>query len=172
MLKHILATVVVLTLAAGADAGSREDGVSAYRSGDYEIARELWTPLAQNGDADAQNNLGVMYYKGEGVPRDGIEAAKWFQFAAEQGHAKAQSNLGAMYVQGWGVEPPFDGAMNLYKYFTERTNNMPLAHMWFSLAAAQGNTKAALFHDWVAATMTPDQIAEAHRMAREWLAAH
>ena len=58
---------------------------------------------AKQGDADAQNNLGLMYVKGNGVPQDYYEAAKWFRKAAEQGHADAQNNLGFMYQNGEGV---------------------------------------------------------------------
>ena len=58
---------------------------------------------AEQGDAMAQNNLGVMYQKGEGVPQDYKEAVKWYRLAAEQGHATAQTNLGGMYYKGQGV---------------------------------------------------------------------
>ena len=58
---------------------------------------------AEQGDAKAQSNLGVMYYKGQGVTRNYAEAAKWFRKAAEQGFAEAQYNLGVMYYKGQGV---------------------------------------------------------------------
>ena len=58
---------------------------------------------AVQGDASAQNNLGLIYHKGRGVERDDAEAVKWFSKAAEQGHATAQFNLGIMYDNGLGV---------------------------------------------------------------------
>ena len=58
---------------------------------------------AEQGLADAQFNLGLMYYTGEGVEHDDEVAFRWFDSAAAQGHAKAQFNLGALYANGHGV---------------------------------------------------------------------
>ena len=69
-------------------------GFAAAQKGDYAAALREWTPLAEQGDAEAQYNLGVMYYKGDGVSQDYQTAAKWFRLAAEQGDAKAQFVLG------------------------------------------------------------------------------
>ena len=57
---------------------------------------ELFQKSAEQGNVDAQNNLGVMYYAGEGVPRDPAKAKEWFKKAAAQGNADAQVNLDAM----------------------------------------------------------------------------
>ena len=54
---------------------------------------EYWKKLSQTGDAEAQNNLGLMYYGGNGTEKDEELALKYFQLAAEQGHADAQENL-------------------------------------------------------------------------------
>ena len=78
-------------------------GVSAYNKGDYKTAFKLWKPLAEQGNASAQSNLGVMYANGYGLPQDYKQAVKWYRLAAEQGNARAQSNLGAMYEAGKGV---------------------------------------------------------------------
>ncbi|MDH0356637.1 tetratricopeptide repeat protein [Morganella sp. GD04133] len=59
---------------------------------------------AEQGDAKAQNNLGLMYYNGEGVQQDDFKAFEWYTKAAEQGDAKAQFNLGLMYDNGEGVQ--------------------------------------------------------------------
>jgi TPR repeat protein len=116
-----------------------------------------WYRLAAaQGYALAQNSLGGMYYNGQGVPQDHAETLKWFHLAAAQGEANAQHNLGNMYVEGLGV--PQD--------YVE-------AHKWFYLAAAtytekQERDEAAKRRDIVAARMTPAQIAEAQKRAREW----
>ena len=78
--------------------------------------------LADQGDVDAQNNLGVMYDNGNGVPENDAEAVKWFRKAADQGYAKAQYNLGLIYFKGEGVP----------KNDTE-------AVKWFRKAADQGH---------------------------------
>ena len=109
---------------------------------------------AEQGDPDAQSNLGIMYHNGEGVPQDYQEAVKWYRLAAEQGVASAQGNLGVMYDNGEGV--PQDYVQ---------------AHKWINLAAASRTTKAGdyrLARDAVAEKMTASQVAEAQRLAREW----
>ncbi len=131
-------------------------GVAAYKRGDYATALRELRPLAEQGNANAQYNLGFMYINGLGVPLDYAEAAKWFRKAAEQGYAGAQYNLGLMYGNGEGV--PLDYAK---------------AHMWFNLAASrfppgEGRDKAVKNRDIVAKRMTPAQISEAQKLAREW----
>ncbi len=133
-----------------------EEGKAAYNRGDYATALREWRPLAKQGDAEAQFFLGAMYNLGDGVPQDYAESAKWFRKAAEQGNAKAQFFLGIMYEDGQGV--PQDYAK---------------AYMWFTLAASgfprgYARDKAVKYRDIVAAKMTPAQIAEAEKLAREW----
>ena len=106
---------------------------------------------ADQGFADAQYNLGIMYANGRGIPQDYVQAHKWLNLAADQGYATAQFNLGFMYAQGRGV--PQDYVQ---------------AHMWLNLAAVNGDADAINNLDFVAAKMTPAQIAEAQKMAAEW----
>ena len=111
-----------------------------------------------------QNNLGYMYDTGKGVPQDYAESVKWYSLAADQGNAEAQSNLGLMYRDGKGVPQDF-----------------VQAHMWFNLASMATPAPDDLI-DWrenrkkdldaIAINMTSDQIAEAQRLARDWLAVH
>ncbi len=132
-----------------------KDGEAAAQRGDYATALQLWRPLAEQGHARAQVNLGHMYSKGRGVPLDDAEAVKWYRIAAEQGDARAQRNLGLMYAIGRGVPQDYVSG-----------------HMWSNLAAAQDYEGARKSLDMVARDMTPDQITEAQRMAREWMAKH
>jgi TPR repeat protein len=118
---------------------------------DYKEAMRWYDLAADEGDADAQLNLGIMYEKGQGVLQDDKEAAKWYRLAVEQGNAAAQINLGAMYVSGQGVPQDYIQA-----------------HVWFNLAGAGGNAAGIKCRDLVAGQMTPAQIAEAQRLAREW----
>ena len=132
-------------------------------------AAALWYRQAANqGYAVAQSTLGFMYNFGRGVPQDYAEAEKWYRKAAEQGDAFGQSYLGFMYELGDGLP-----------------RNYVFAHMWFSLAAAHshadfadyGNMADIMYEaaksnaemrDRLANKMTPEQIAEAQRFAREW----
>jgi hypothetical protein len=126
MLKRILAGVVLsLMLTGAAAAGPFEEGAAAYKRGDFATAMRLWRPLAEQGNANAQYNLGVMYGKSQGVPQDYAEVVKWFRLAVEQGGADGQFNLGIMYDKGEGV--PQDDAE---------------AVKWFRLAAEQGLVEA------------------------------
>lgn len=87
-----------------AHAGDFERAAAAHRQGDCQTAVKLWQPLAEKGQVDAQYNLGVMYYGGDGVKQDYVEAAKWFRKAAEQGDRQARNYLGLMYLNGEGVK--------------------------------------------------------------------
>lgn len=79
-----------------APASQAEAGVTAYRNGDYATAIKTLTPLAAEGDIDAQGILGLMYDTGRGVAQDYAEALKWYRKVAEQGNGKATSDLGSM----------------------------------------------------------------------------
>ena len=112
-------TVAVLLGSAGMSWSADFDkGLAAAQSGDYATALREWKPLAEQGYASAQLNLGVMYNNGRGVPQDYETAVKWYTLAAEQGTAVAQYNLGTMYALGNGVIQD-----NVY------------AHMWLNIAA-------------------------------------
>ena len=112
---------------------------------------------AEQGNADAQYRLGVMYGNGYGVQQNDEESAKWYRKAAEQGHAYAQNDLGFLYQNGFGVERNDAEAFRLYRLAAEQGDamgqynlglmyeygcgvpkNMRLARKWFVKAAAQG----------------------------------
>ena len=105
---------------------------------------------AEQGDAKAQNSLGVKYDLGEGVAEDDAEAFKWYRKAAEQGHASAQCNLGVMYDFGAGV-PEDDVA----------------AYAWFSVAAASGDDGGRKNRDSIKRKLTPSQLEKGQAMAFE-----
>jgi uncharacterized protein len=157
--KRILAGLVLaVMLTGGAVAGPLEDAWAAYQRGGYATALQLWQPRAAQGVALAQNNLGLMYYNGQGVPQDYGEAAKWYHLAAEQGHATAQSNLASMYYSGEGVPQDY---VQAYMWVS-------LAASRFSPSATEDREQAARHRDIVASKMTADQMAEAQKRAREW----
>ena len=99
---QLLTFATVLLLAAPAW-GDFDDGQAAYERGDYETAFEEWLPRAEQGDAHAQHNLGVMCERALGVPQDYPEAMKWYRLAADQGFSDARASLNAMYFSGKGV---------------------------------------------------------------------
>ena len=123
--RAIAALILVCAFAAPVAAGTFEEAVDANARGDYAKALRLIRPLANDGDAAAQFNLGLMYVTGHGVQQDYAAAALWYRKAAEQGYGLAQSNLGVLYRDGRGV--PQGNAE---------------AVMWFRKAPDQGDAVA------------------------------
>jgi len=179
-------TIAVLLGSAGCDESADfQKGVTAYNSGDYATALREWKPLAKQGDASAQYNLGIMYKKGEGVPQDDKTAVKWYRLAAKQGHADAQFGLGVMYKNGWGVPQDDKTAVKWYKLAAKQgyapaqryLGNMyynglgvlqdyVYAHMWWNIAALSGD-KVASKNIERAEKMTPADLSTAQKLARE-----
>ena len=106
-------------------ASDLEDGLAALNARDYAKALQLLRPVALKGNAAAQNNLGSMYRRGLGVPKNYDEALKLFRLAAAQGHSGGQANLGVMYESGFGVRQDYEEAAR-----------------WYLKAAAQGHEGA------------------------------
>ncbi|MBK5281396.1 MAG: sel1 repeat family protein [Nitrospiraceae bacterium] len=144
----LMLSIVCLAVSAWADF---QAGLDAYNRGNYATALREWRPLAEQGDASAQFQIGLLYDNGDGVPRDLASARQWYEKAAAQGEAKAQFYLGMQSAYGEG------GPMDLVQ-----------AHMWYSLAAGNGYAHAPGYRDDLTRQMTPAQIAEAHKRAREW----
>jgi TPR repeat protein len=126
-------------------------GMDAYNRGDRGTASRVWQPLAEQGDANAQVLLGILYEEGLRGPQDSVQAVLWYEKAAAQGNANAQVRLGALYEAGKGVP-----------------QDIVQAYKWYTLGEANGDKKAAELRDALTKRMTPDQIAEAQKLAREW----
>ena len=186
--QMLTASLMLAALTAAANAGPLEDGNAAYQRGDYRTAVKLLQPLVDEGNADAQDILAIMYYVGQGVPQSRAEAIRLYRLAAEQGNAHAQDALGFAYQNGIGVQRDvseaakgfrksadqdnIDAQFNLGEMY-ELGNGVPqdyvLAYMWFTLVASRGTRPYAMRgRDRVAQQMTPDQIARAEELAREW----
>lgn len=114
-----------------------------------------YTKAAEQGYANAQDNLGAIYYHGLIVNQDYKEALKWFSKAAEQGNVNAQDGLGVMYHNGQGV-------IRDYKR----------AYMWFFIAAKNNHRGAVKIKRIMEVGMAQSQIEEAEDMAQKWMAAH
>jgi TPR repeat protein len=130
-------------------AGPFEDAIAAYNRAEYATALQLMRPLAEQGNAEAQNGMGALYYHGYGVTRDFKEAIKWYRLAAAQGNLDAQLNLGSMYYEGEGV-----------------AEDLARAHMWLSIVADRGYGDAAKMRDTVSKEMTAAQASQSQVMQR------
>ena len=190
-MKLLLTTPLVLLallapLHASADV---EKGSDAYLAGNYATAVQEFKKAAEQGNAEAQFNLGVMYSNGRGVLQDDKEAVRLYRLAAEQGIAQAQYNLGIMYNNGEVVLQDYKEAVKWYRLAAEQgkanaqfnLGNMyangrgviqdnVYAHMWWNIAASEGSETAKENRDIIAKQMTPSQIAEAQKLARECVA--
>ena len=92
---------------------------------------------AEQGYADAQFNLGLMYANGEGIDQDMHEAVELFKKAARQGHVDAQNNLGALYFMGEGVERDEEEAIKWFEKAAEQGNEEAIANLEAIRAAQQ-----------------------------------
>uniref|UniRef100_UPI0026221BAF tetratricopeptide repeat protein n=1 Tax=uncultured Desulfovibrio sp. TaxID=167968 RepID=UPI0026221BAF len=99
--------------------------LAAYGRGEYHLALQLWQPAAEAGDAQAMNNLGVLYDKGLGVEPDVGRALHWYAKSAEAGHPSGMCNFGRMLEQGRGIPQDVEEAAR-----------------WFDLAARKGQPEA------------------------------
>ena len=130
LFKPFNAALATLLLACAAPAWADNEAQfqqanAAYDAGNYKQAFRLLQPLAQQGNASSQNNLGLMYEKGLGVAQNDKQAVAWYQKAAQQGFALAQVNLALMYENGRGV-----------------ARNDKQAAVWYQKAAQQGHAGA------------------------------
>ena len=188
-----IAGLIALALIGLASAGPLEDGVAAYRQGDFAAAIRLLRPLADAGDAKAEFHLGRMYALGQGVGQDPGQAITWYRKAAQHGDAEAEFVLGVMFLDRSGAPQEealvwlrkaadkgmFNAQFRLGMIYAKGAAGLaqdPIAaRMWLSLAAERAEN--AYVHDLVtkerdklSAAMTPAEIAEAQRRAIEWRA--
>ena len=189
--SHTIAIVlsfICLTVPVWADDKAVKEAYDlAVERGDYATAMRELRPLAEQGLAAAQFNLGLLYANGQGVQKDDARARQWYEKAAAQGHADAQVNLGILFVYGRGVPQDYkmavywlrlsanqgnDLAQRKLGLMYERGDGVPQdyvqAYMWYILGAANGAKPRAVLRDALAKRMTPDQIDEAQKLAREW----
>ena len=97
-----------------------ESGLASKDRGHYATALRAWMPMAESGNAEAQNNVGYMYEEGLGVPQNYLLAMNWYRQAADGGLSEAQHNMGMLYHHGYGV-----------------AENLGEAFRWFKMAADQ-----------------------------------
>jgi len=179
---------------AAAQASLDDDGMAAYRAGDYVKALETWRPLAEKGDPVAQYRLGNLYATGKGVAQSDTGAMLWFLSSAKQGNADAQYNVGASYAEGLGVPKSEEEAAKWFRRAAEQ--GMPIAQInlgllyasgrgvpqsnveamkWLGLAVialppGEPRSDAARAMQDVAEKMTPEESREAREKTRMWKA--
>ena len=180
--------VLLLILSSTSWSADAAKGQEAYNTGDYQTALTEWQPLAEQGHAESQFGMGLLYANGFGVPLDDDQALKWYRLAADQGHAQALCNLAVMHANGWGVPQSDEEAFKWYSLAAEHgaveaqsslgmmysagfgaPQDNVQAHKWFTIASEMGDDNAAFKRDDLAARMSAEEISEADRLAIDWI---
>lgn len=181
----LAAALAAVGLATPVMADGLEDGARYFQRADYNRALASWRPLAVQGNPVAQNNLGIMYLDGKGVPQNMSEAVRYLSLSAAAGSSLGQNNLGGLYRDGKGVPRDYGKAAQWFAASASQGNsagmyNMGLmyemgqgvksepfhAYMWYALAAEQGNMPNAVAHrDSLWRRMTPAAQNQARQMA-------
>jgi hypothetical protein len=139
-----------LTETASTVSGQRATDRSAQAKSVVELRR-----LADQGDADAQYQMGLRYHNGEDVPHDDAQAMQFYLRAAEQGHVTAQSALGAYYWAGRGVP-----------------EDLSKSYFWSEIALAGGDENSKSRLEGLASQMTQAQVSTARQQAEVWIRSH
>jgi TPR repeat protein len=178
----VAAIVFAAGLCAGADLASAQ---RAYEKKDYVTALKEATPVAEQGNADAQLLVGRMYLMGQGVTKDNDRAGKWFEASAAQGNADAQFMLGSMYLlpqkdvpkgANWlrlsADQGNQDAQYLLGKALIQGLPGLPRdpvqAELWLSLAARKNLQFYKSELDNAESKMTPNEIASGRALAAAW----
>ncbi len=146
---------------------------------------------AEQGNADVQYNLGIMYDQGQRVPQDYKEAIKWYTKSAKQGHAEAQNALGLVYAHGKSVPPDYSKAVTWYRKAAEQgvanaqyelgllyaqgqavRRDFVMAHMLWTVSAISGHNDAEKNRAIIAKNMTEAQREESEKLVNEWVQKH
>ncbi len=183
-IRHcLLAAALSAALPAQADF---QAGLVAIAQRDFAAALKAFTPLAEQGNAAAQVNLGNLYMKGLGVTQNYPEARRWYRSAADQGERMAQSKLGILYYHGLGVEKdPAEAARwfqkaaeqgvtgaqtilgSLYAAGDGVPQDLAKAYYWYTMAEEQGDAEGGKGRKSLEEEITPGQRDEALRLMAE-----
>ena len=162
-----------------------QDGARSFQRADYQAAMASWRPLAVQGNPVAQNNLGILYLDGKGVPQNTSEAVRYLSLSAASGSSLGQNNLGGLYRDGKGVPRDYTRAAQWFNASAAQANSAGMynlglmyelgqgmkpepfhAYMWYALAAEQNNIPNAAAHrDALWGRMTPAAQKQAHELA-------
>ena len=181
---------VVLTLILGGISSAiagMDEGISAYKEGDFAAAFIEFETLAETGNVAAQYNVAQMYRHGQGVDQDYPAAIEWYQKAAEAGLSSAQNNLAQMHMHGSGVAVDHDTAVRWWTRAARQDHvgaqfNMGVAFdngfgveadplealFWYSLAMVNGYLGARPAREKIAATMKLEQLTQITERVNSW----
>lgn len=189
----LLAALLLSAVSAAPARAGIDEGMQAYRNGDYARAFEEFLPLATAGNTTLQNQIAAMYYTGQGVPQDHTKAAEWFKKSATAGNTDGQYCLGKLYYHGQGLPQDLGEAAKwlnaagvagkggaqyllatLYLYGKGVSQNPVKAYFWSILAAssddipAEDKEGAVALREQIAAMLSKRQRTSIEAMAKNW----
>jgi TPR repeat protein len=154
---------------------------------DFQEAAKWNRQAAEQGDLEAQNNLGMQYENGEGVAQSFTEASRWYRRAADAGSDLAQTSLGVLYFRGNGVTQSYEEAAKwwrlaaaqghaiaqfnlglLYKDGQGVPQDNVQALKWMILSGNRDFEYARSLAEQLRGKMTAVQISQAEKLAEEW----
>ncbi|MCW9023864.1 MAG: sel1 repeat family protein [Gammaproteobacteria bacterium] len=139
--KLLIGCLLSLFFIGQLQASPLEQGVTAFKSGNYTQALEYWQPLAKKNHPDALYNIGLLYMKGLGVEHNDRTAIKYFKQAASYGNIDAAYNLGVLYKRGRGGYPNSKDAIYWWKQAAERGHADSQFNYGVMLAYGNGTKK-------------------------------
>ena len=178
MTRSILVTIYCLLFSI---AGNGDEArVRAHELAETRLLAE-WV-----GVPEEQYTLGNAYYNGSGVPRDHLEAAKWYRLSADQGLAESRYMLGVLNERGEGMPPDYIEAIKWYRVSADQgyipaqfelgnmyalgkgvPQNYAEAYLWFSIAAASGHEESREERDNFAGKLSHEEIMQAQARAKK-----
>jgi TPR repeat protein len=167
---------------------SQEGSTQSSKGGSALSPVQALRASAEQGNAEAQFNLGLLYDHGRGLPKDKGEALKWYRRAAMQGDTFAQNSLGDNYWEGTGVPKDDREAVWWWRLAADKgfvpaqhslgkilaggaqgvPADKPHAYMWLMLSAAQGDEEAGRQGDLLAKQLGPSEVANAKKQVNQW----
>jgi TPR repeat protein len=188
LMKKLLVCILFVLFGTQMSAQAIDKGYEAYNDGDYATALKEWKPIAEQGYAFAQYNLGIIYEYGNGVPKDYAEAVKWYRLSADQDYAIGQYSLGLMYSNGNGVLKDKAEAVKWWRLSAEQgyvyaqgmlgimyelgegvLKDNIIAYMWYYIASDNGHESAGDWRDGRAGFMNSSDVKKATDMANKCL---
>jgi len=153
--------IVIYTIETNAQAKENPNfqaGIAAYQANNLPLAYQEFLTAANDGHADSQFNVGLMYEQGIGVSKDEMEAIEWYTKSALQDNSAAQFNLGVLYENGRGTAIDYAKANEWYRKASVQGDPLAIGNLGMLYVRGQGvkeNKVAGVALLLVSATMDP-----------------
>ena len=142
--------IIFICLFANASFADFDKGLKEFNKGNYELALDIWEPLANEGVSNAQYNVGLMHHNGLGTKQDFKQAYKWLLKSSEQGNLNSIRLISTMYALGNGVK-----------------KNFVRSYMWAKIGADNNDQNSKILLDGLLKEMSSSEIDKANKLVRE-----